>query len=90
VRHDAVPAIALTLRSLLQVGGRLSDVFDEDPKRWRMLAETLATVGLSLEIATSFSPSESAARPAATLEHGLHARARADASFPWFRPRCCG
>ena len=33
-------------------------MFDEDPKRWRMLAETLASLGLSLEIATSFSPSE--------------------------------
>ena len=26
-----------------QVGGRLGTVFDEDPKRWRMLAEALAT-----------------------------------------------
>ena len=46
-------------RFFRKVGGRLSDVIDEDPKRWRMLAETLATLGLSLEIATSFSPSES-------------------------------
>ena len=45
-------------RCVRKVGGRLSDVFDEDPKRWRMLAETLATLGLSLEIATSFSPSK--------------------------------
>ena len=41
---------------LLQVGGRLGNVFDEDPKRWRMLAETLATLGLSLEISTAFFP----------------------------------
>ena len=42
-----------------QVGGRLGSVFDEDPKRWRMLAETLATLGLSLEISTAFFPGES-------------------------------
>jgi Vitamin B6 photo-protection and homoeostasis len=38
------------------VGGRLSTVFDEDPKRWRMLAEALGTLGMSLEIATAFAP----------------------------------
>ena len=43
-------------RASLQVGGRLGNVFDEDPKRWRMLAETLATLGLSLEISTAFFP----------------------------------
>ena len=47
-------------------------MFDEDPKRWRMLAETLATLGLSLEIATSFSPSELAARFAVTRDKRLH------------------
>lgn len=31
-------------------------MFDEDPKRWRMLAESLATLGMSLEIATAFAP----------------------------------
>lgn len=41
---------------MVQVGGRLGNVFDEDPKRWRMLAETLATLGLSLEISTAFFP----------------------------------
>lgn len=40
----------------LQVGGRLGTVFDEDPKRWRMLAEALGTLGMSLEIATAFAP----------------------------------
>ena len=40
----------------LQVGGRLGQVFDEDPKRWRMLSEALATLGMSLEIATAFAP----------------------------------
>ncbi len=40
----------------LQVGGRLGNVFDEDPKRWRMVAEAFLTVGLALEIATAFSP----------------------------------
>ena len=39
-----------------QVGGRLGDVFDEDPRRWRMVAEAFLTVGLALEIATAFSP----------------------------------
>lgn len=39
-----------------KVGGRLGPVFDEDPKRWRMLAESLATLGMSLEIATAFAP----------------------------------
>ncbi len=38
------------------MGGRLGPVFDEDPKRWRMLAESLATLGMSLEIATAFAP----------------------------------
>jgi Vitamin B6 photo-protection and homoeostasis len=42
--------------SLTQVGGRLGTVFDEDPKRWRMLAEALGTLGMSLEIATAFAP----------------------------------
>ena len=40
----------------MQVGGRLGTVFDEDPKRWRMLAEALGTLGMSLEIATAFAP----------------------------------
>ena len=40
----------------VQVGGRLGDVFDEDPRRWRMVAEAFLTVGLALEIATAFSP----------------------------------
>jgi hypothetical protein len=31
-------------------------VFDEDPKRWRMLAEAVSTVGLALEIATQIFP----------------------------------
>ena len=39
-----------------QVGGRLGDVFDEDPRRWRMVAEAFLTVGLALEMATAFSP----------------------------------
>lgn len=38
------------------MGGRLGNVFDEDPKRWRMVAEAFLTVGLALEIATAFSP----------------------------------
>lgn len=31
-------------------------VFDEDPKRWRMNAEFVTTLGLALEIATQLSP----------------------------------
>ena len=42
----------------LQVGGRLSSYFDEDPKRWRMIAEFITTLGLALEIATQISPSK--------------------------------
>ncbi|KAK9805694.1 hypothetical protein WJX72_012310 [[Myrmecia] bisecta] len=40
----------------LLVGGRLGNVFDEDPKRWRMTAEVFATLGLALEIATAVFP----------------------------------
>lgn len=40
----------------VQVGGRLGGVFDEDPRRWRMVAEAFATLGLALEIATAFNP----------------------------------
>lgn len=40
----------------LFVGARLSDVFDEDPRRWRMIAEGITTIGLGLEIATQLSP----------------------------------
>ena len=39
-----------------QVGGKLGGVFDEDPRRWRMVAEAFLTLGLALEIATAFSP----------------------------------
>ena len=39
-----------------QVGGRLGYVFDEDPRRWRMIAVGFATVGLALEIATAAFP----------------------------------
>jgi hypothetical protein len=31
-------------------------VFDEDPKRWRMIAEAVTAVGLALEIATQIFP----------------------------------
>ncbi len=40
----------------LLVGGRLSTVFDEDPKRWRMNAEFITTTGLALEIVTGLFP----------------------------------
>ncbi|KAK9788157.1 hypothetical protein WJX73_001836 [Symbiochloris irregularis] len=40
----------------LLVGGRLGGVFDEDPRRWRLMAEIFTTIGLSLEIATAFNP----------------------------------
>ena len=77
--HSGILAYCADVRIIPQVGGRLSDVFDEDPKRWRMLAETLATVGLSLEIATSFSPSESRAKICCHMYRCLYAGARADA-----------
>jgi hypothetical protein len=41
----------------VQVGGRLGGVFDEDPRRWRMIAVGFASVGLALEIATTAFPS---------------------------------
>lgn len=40
----------------LFVGGKLSAVFDEDPKRWRMIAEAVTSLGLALEIATQLFP----------------------------------
>ena len=42
--------------TVLQVGGRLGGVFDEDPKRWRLTAEIFKTLGLAAEIATPFFP----------------------------------
>ena len=42
--------------AIFQVGGRLGGVFDEDPRRWRMIAVGFATVGLALEIATTAFP----------------------------------
>ena len=41
---------------LLQVGGRLGGIFDEDPRRWRMLAVGFASLGLAFEIATTAFP----------------------------------
>jgi hypothetical protein len=40
----------------LFVGGKLGTSIDEDPKRWRMIAEAFTTAGLFLEIATQLSP----------------------------------
>ncbi len=40
----------------LFVGGKLGMSIDEDPKRWRMIAEAFTTAGLFLEIATQLSP----------------------------------
>lgn len=51
VTKDGVGAVGR-----LFVGGKLSSVFDEDPKRWRMIAEAITTLGLALEIATQLSP----------------------------------
>ncbi|PRW60390.1 UPF0420 isoform X4 [Chlorella sorokiniana] len=42
----------------LIVGGNLAQVFDEDPRRWRMVAEAVTTLGLSLEIATRMYPAQ--------------------------------
>lgn len=42
----------------LIVGGRLASVFDEDPRRWRMVAEGVSTLGLALEIATQIFPAQ--------------------------------
>lgn len=39
------------------VGGRLGLELDDDPRRWRMIAELLTTLGLAMEIATSKYPS---------------------------------
>ncbi|KAG2448238.1 hypothetical protein HYH02_006823 [Chlamydomonas schloesseri] len=40
----------------LIVGSRFSAEFDEDPRRWRMVAELLSTCGLGLEVATVLYP----------------------------------
>ena len=31
-------------------------MFDEDPRRWRMVAELFTSLGLALEISTAFQP----------------------------------
>ena len=36
--------------------GRGGTVFDEDPKRWRLIAEGFTTTGRALEIATAVFP----------------------------------
>lgn len=42
---------------MLQVSaGRGGAVFDEDPKRWRLIAEFFTTIGRALEIATAVFP----------------------------------
>ena len=38
------------------VGGRLGREFDDDPRRWRMVAEGVTTLGLALEISTALYP----------------------------------
>ena len=47
------------LHFLLQVSaGRGGTVFDEDPKRWRMIAEGFTSTGRALEIATAVFPQQ--------------------------------
>lgn len=53
ITKDGVGALGKLL-----VGGRLGVYFDEDPRLWRMIAESVSTIGLSLEIATVFSPND--------------------------------
>ncbi|MEW5303057.1 MAG: hypothetical protein WDW36_005786 [Sanguina aurantia] len=38
------------------VGSSLGPEFDDDPRRWRMIAELVSTCGLALEVATSAKP----------------------------------
>lgn len=38
------------------VSARFASVFDEDPRRWRLAAEAVTTLGLALEIATQAYP----------------------------------
>ena len=38
--------------------GRGGTVFDEDPKRWRLIAEGFTTTGRALEIATAVFPQQ--------------------------------
>lgn len=53
-------------------------VFDEDPRRWRMVAEGVSTLGLALEIATQIFPGACPAggcqcwRRLVTLGHTMH------------------
>eukprot|EP00878_Enallax_costatus_P007114 GHUV01007456.1.p1 GENE.GHUV01007456.1~~GHUV01007456.1.p1 ORF type:complete len:570 (+),score=144.92 GHUV01007456.1:464-2173(+) len=42
----------------LLVGGKLGLEFDDDPRRWRMMAEALTTTGLALKITTAIYPSQ--------------------------------
>lgn len=46
------------LWSMLKVGGKLGTVFDEEPRRWRMVAEIVTSIGLSFELATAFFPQQ--------------------------------
>lgn len=52
---DMIPNLLMFSQSV-KVGGSLGSVFDEDPRRWRMAAEIVTTVGLGLEISTAFYP----------------------------------
>lgn len=47
ILKDGVGAVGRAL-----VGSRLGLEFDDDPKRWRLLAELISTAGLGLEVAT--------------------------------------
>lgn len=40
------------------MGGKLGTVFDEEPRRWRMVAEFVTSTGMSMELATAFFPQQ--------------------------------
>lgn len=54
ITKDGIGAIG----RLLVSAGRGGTVFDEDPKRWRLIAEGFTTTGRALEIATAVFPQQ--------------------------------
>jgi len=50
-KHPSINALQVS-------AGRGGTVFDEDPKRWRLIAEGVTTSGRALEIATAVFPQQ--------------------------------
>ena len=55
--HNII-AIIIIINAFQVSAGRGGTVFDEDPKRWRLIAEGFTTSGRALEIATAVFPQQ--------------------------------